>query len=398
MRLINTSNLKLSEFYDFEIPKYAILSHTWGSEEVSYQDWCSPNPPYNAGYWMIYRFFNLCRRNGYAWAWVDTCCIDKTSSAELSEAINSMYRWYQGRVCYAYLVDVPSSDDIDAEDSAFCLSRWFTRGWTLQELVAPKTVYFHSVDWVKIGQRGEHSETVSRITGIPQRLLVGQNYLYQYSVAQKMSWASKRKTTRVEDIAYCLLGLFDVNMPLLYGEGGKAFLRLQEEIMKTSTDHTLFAWLQSEESAANGSNYMDCGLLAPSPEFFAGSSRFVRQKDKTSRSLKPYSMTNRGLEIELSLCQPKEGTWYQLAILNCVSEELPYKNIAILLAPAPAPTTIRNDYFSQEAVLYEGDFVRIYCHRLEFLEYNNIASTLQMIYIRRGGATFIEEVDFEEVD
>ena len=167
MRLINTLTLELSEFYDFEIPKYTILSHTWGKEEVSYQQWCWPDLPYNVGYWKIYHFCNTCRRDGYEWAWIDTCCIDKTSSAELSEAINSMYRWYEDKVCYAYLVDVPSSDDVNVETSAFCLSRWFTRGWTLQELIAPKTVYFYSEDWVKIRQRGEHSEVIARITGIP---------------------------------------------------------------------------------------------------------------------------------------------------------------------------------------------------------------------------------------
>jgi Heterokaryon incompatibility protein (HET) len=215
MRLINTSTFQLSEFYDSEIPKYAILSHTWGNEEVSYQEWCTRAFRNKAaGYAKIYNFCLICQGDGYEWAWTDTCCIDKTSSAELSEAINSMYRWYDRKVCYAYLVDVPSSDDIEAEDSAFALSRWFTRGWTLQELIAPVAVHFYSKDWIKIGERGEHSVVVARITGIPQRLLMGFEFLHKYSVAQKMSWASKRKTTRIEDIAYCLLGLFDVNMPL----------------------------------------------------------------------------------------------------------------------------------------------------------------------------------------
>jgi hypothetical protein len=244
-------------------------------------------------------------------------------------------------------------------------------------------VYFYSEDWVKIGQRGEHPEVIARITGIPQTLLMDPIDLFQYAVAQEMSWVSKRKTTRFEDIAYCLLGLFDVNMPLLYGEGDKAFFRLQEEIMKVSTDYTLFAWF-----LPHGSQRMDCGLLAPSPEYFAGSSRFVRQKARARRILKPYSMTNRGLEIELELCQREEWSRYQLAILNCISEDSPSKNIAICLARSGYNET----YVGRKVVLYEGDFARIYCHKLEFLEYKNVASTPEKIYIQRG-AMFYEEVD-----
>jgi hypothetical protein len=189
-----------------------------------------------------------------------------------------------------------------------------------------------------------------------------------------MSWASKRKT-RIEDVAYCLLGLFDVNMPLLYGEGDKAFLRLQEEIMKASTDHMLFAWFQS-----GGLGWVDCGLLTPSPEYFAGSSRFVRQKVRADWSLKPYSMTNRGFEIELELCQMEAGSGYRLAILNCISENSPSKNIAICLARSG----YNEAYVGRKVVLYEGDFARIYCHKLEFLGYNNVASRSEKIYIRRG--------------
>ena len=243
MRLINTFTLELSEFNDSEIPKYVILSHTWGSEEVSYKDWYMQSSYKKAGYRKVHNFCKICCRNGYKWAWVDTCCIDKTSSAELSEAINSMYRWYSGKTCYAYLADVLSGDEIEAEASAFCKSRWFTRGWTLQELIAPATVYFYSRDWVKVEEKYGRRKIVARITGIPETLLEMPSDLYHYSAAQKMSWASKRKTTRIEDTAYCLLGLFDVNMPLLYGEGEKAFFRLQEEIMKITPDHTLLAWV-----------------------------------------------------------------------------------------------------------------------------------------------------------
>lgn len=191
------------------------------------------------------------------------CCIDKTSTAELSEAINSMYRWYQkAQVCYVYLADVDFFDPVIEQwkdhgwaskhimapkKSSFVNSRWFTRGWTLQELLAPFDVRFYSRTFTPLGSKHELCLLLSYITGIskpalePRLPLSGTNPL-GFSVATRMSWAAKRQTTRVEDIAYCLLGLFDINMPLIYGEGEKAFRRLQEEIMKSSDDQSLFAW------------------------------------------------------------------------------------------------------------------------------------------------------------
>ena len=173
------------------------------------------------------------------------CCIDKTSSAELSEAINSMFRWYEkAKVCYAYLSDVSGDANLKKDVSEFVGSRWFTRGWTLQELVAPKSVLFYSrryTGWHFLGTKEDLCDHISAVTGIDTDTLYGAG-LELASVARKMSWASHRETTRVEDTAYCLLGIFDVNMPLLYGEGKKAFLRLQEEILRSSYDYSLFAW------------------------------------------------------------------------------------------------------------------------------------------------------------
>src|SRR2546421_7862846 len=148
---------------------------------------------------------------------VNTCCIDKTSSAELSEAINSMYRWYQGSmVCYAYLAGVPPKaldPQNGIERSEFSRSRWFTRGWTLQELIAPPMVIFLDQEWQEIGTKSSLHGTISTITGIPSNILLGGD-LESASVAQRMSWASKRETKRVEDVAYCLMGIFGINMPL----------------------------------------------------------------------------------------------------------------------------------------------------------------------------------------
>ena len=169
--------------------------------------------------------------------------IDKRSSAELSEAINSMYTWYaNAEVCYAYLSDVSESAAIDGAGSECARSRWFTRGWTLQELIAPRSMVFYSANWTKIGEKSNSiSPLLSTTTGIDADILTGDRELETASVAKRMSWAARRTTTRTEDLAYSLMGIFSVNMPMLYGEGAKAFISLQEEIMKASDDETLFA-------------------------------------------------------------------------------------------------------------------------------------------------------------
>ncbi|KAK3300585.1 heterokaryon incompatibility protein-domain-containing protein [Chaetomium fimeti] len=250
MRLLNVHTRTIGEFLsDSEVVRYAILSHTWAEEEVTYEDFQTLSADAlraKKGYAKVVDCCWQAMADGYNWVWVDTCCIDKRSSAELSEAINSMFRWYQNAaVCYAYLADVPSQVDRDpfSLDDHLARARWFTRGWTLQELLAPKDVVFYGRDWEKIGDKLSLSKNITEITGICRSDLRSFSSSSPRSVAARMSWAAKRETSRTEDIAYCLLGIFGVNMPLLYGEGKKAFRRLQEEIMKAyPTDHTLFAW------------------------------------------------------------------------------------------------------------------------------------------------------------
>lgn len=186
---------------------------------------------------------DFARANGYQYIWIDSCCIDQASSSELSEAINSMYHWYaRADVCYVFLVDVPTGEDHQLEGSCFRRSRWFSRGWTLQELIAPLHVVFLSKDWINIGSKRERASLVTDITAIPFNALLHAESLDKFSVAQRLSWASKRETTRVEDQAYSLLGIFDINMAPLYGEGDRAFRRLQEEILRRIPDQSLFAW------------------------------------------------------------------------------------------------------------------------------------------------------------
>ncbi|KAF2201152.1 hypothetical protein GQ43DRAFT_448996 [Delitschia confertaspora ATCC 74209] len=211
---------------------------------------------------MIISACQQARQDNLAYVWIDTCCIDKSSSAELSEAINSMWRYYErSAMCYAYLDDVDvfdplrgghgvsnasdgSSEELTSkqvdliDEKDLARSRWFTRGWTLQELIAPARVAFYIKGWNFVGYKATMGRKLERITGIGTEILMEHwPKLDTVSVARRMSWAAKRETTRVEDMAYCLLGIFDVNMPLLYGEGEKAFVRLQEEIMKDSDDH-----------------------------------------------------------------------------------------------------------------------------------------------------------------
>jgi hypothetical protein len=244
MRLIHGETLKLVEFNDNNIPPYAILSHTWGLEEVTFQDMSMDLPNEarqslssgvkGASYKKIEYCCAQATKDGLEYSWVDTCGIDKSSSSELSEAINSMFRWYSNAaVCYAYLSDVHL---ITEEISP---SRWFTRGWTLQELIAPRNVKFFTSNWELIGTKESLSSSIASITGIDVETLLDPSSLSSASVARKLSWAAERQTTRTEDVAYCLMGIFDVNMPLLYGEGEKAFIRLQEEIIKENDDQSL---------------------------------------------------------------------------------------------------------------------------------------------------------------
>ncbi|KAI0670844.1 heterokaryon incompatibility protein-domain-containing protein [Trametes maxima] len=227
----------------------------------------------------VWKACEVARRDGYRYLWIDASCIDKTSSAELSEAINSMYAWYAGAaVCYAFLHDVDDDEDPAWEGSSFRGSEWFTRGWTLQELIAPRIVVFLSKNWSFLGTKESLSEALVAVTNIHPDVLAHRTPLDDVSVGERMTWASGRRTTRPEDEAYCLMGIFGVNMPTIYGEGRQAFQRLQEEILKRIPDPSLFLWgrhLQLKSTALytftpnTASACSDCSLLAGSPQDFA---------------------------------------------------------------------------------------------------------------------------------
>lgn len=229
---------------DARLPPYAILSHTWasnGGEEVSFQDIEDGTGSHKAGYEKIQFCLEQAAADGIQYAWIDTCCIDRKDAVELSEAINSMFRWYQNaNRCYVYLADVSLDQDEELhrpDESLWTLqfrkSRWFTRGWTLQELIAPKDVAFFSKEATELGTKSTLESMVHEVTGIATSALRGFP-LADITVEERMSWAEKRNATRAEDEVYSLLGIFDISMPLIYGEGKpKALRRLYEEISKS---------------------------------------------------------------------------------------------------------------------------------------------------------------------
>ncbi|PMD30347.1 HET-domain-containing protein [Hyaloscypha variabilis F] len=321
MRLLHTKTLKLHEFFGTSIPPYTILSHTWDEGEVSFQELQSGSGESKAGYDKIRGCCEIAASDGFEYAWVDTCCIDKTSSAELSEAINSMYSWYRtSDVCYVYLADVLPNLDAKARDEAIRKSRWFTRGWTLQELIAPSSVIFYDSRWHELGTKESLEILISDITKIDGAVLRDADKIESFSVAQRMSWASTRVTTRVEDIAYCLLGIFGVHMPMLYGEGDHAFVRLQEEIMRTTADHSIFAWTRE------GSLH---GLLAHTPAWFRRSGDIVCSQSHVLTD-DSFSVTNKGIHLYLPT-RPTATPDLCLAVLSCHKIDKNMTNLGIYL-------------------------------------------------------------------
>ncbi|EJF60486.1 hypothetical protein DICSQDRAFT_87956 [Dichomitus squalens LYAD-421 SS1] len=357
---------------------YAILSHTWDERgEQTFQEVrdigerckrARTNPrddPQLSP--KIRECCRLAERHGLRWAWADSCCIDKNSSSELSESINSMYRWYSdAEECYAYLVDVPSDCVLTARDSAFRRSRWHTRGWTLQELIAPASFRFYSCDWEELGNRADLAELLQEITKIPREIFTRETRPSEHSVSARMRWASGRQTTRSEDEAYCLMGLFDVSMPTNYGEGEKAFMRLQYEIMRRDPDLSLFAWgytlacgsFRGQGLTLHPGKYVNSDwkfLLASSPHAFhlqvwyapnlglKAKQRYPPSRDKRGApsadaatvpfgrvELPRISITTYGIKLRLPVFEADGAT---VAVLLCVDPD--NNHLGLFLCPGP---------------------------------------------------------------
>jgi WD40 repeat protein len=367
----------LDEYEGQDIPAYAILSHTWGEGEVLFSD-VSPNPQHaflKKSFPKVENAAERARLDGLAYIWIDTCCIKKESSAELQEAINSMYDWYaRAVVCYVFLADFTYSiltQQDEAFEAALHCSRWFTRGWCLQELLAPDNVVFFSSDWTEIGTKASMAELIVSITSIDVEYLTRPQKIHSASVAKRMSWAAHRQTRRVEDIAYCLMGIFSVNLPMLYGEGTKAFLRLQEAIWERYEDQSLFMWANPHIAPDTPH-----GLLADSPVVFADSGpccSFDHEQGKSNLKI-----SSKGVRIQLQMQYAEKKCYY--AGLNC----------PVALDPGHATQNIACIYL-QKLDWGDEQFVRIHCNHLGHLRYNQ--GSLQSVFIPQQ----IHETDTEQI-
>ena len=388
-------------FCDDDFTGYAILSHRWIEQEVNYEEMNNlakmdkgelDEIRRRDGYRKILDSCKQAKRDKYEWLWIDTCCIDKRSSAELSEAINSMFRWYEkSGVCYAYLHDLgdesfPTARDEQKYPGFNGWPEWFSRGWTLQEMIAPSDVWFFNKNWKPIGDKTKLAPTLARITGVPEHILADGLRSNRPCVAQIISWAADRKTSRVEDRAYSLLGLLDVNMPMLYGEGNKAFRRLQLEIIQMSDDQSIFAWDYQKEEGRT------CNILADDPSRFRKCSEmelidpidFIKETigdrgkqlsadgvHDTDR-LSVFPVTNRGIQIWLPLRYLDDSDSVVEAQLPCRSKaQSPpvtiklvswkrnyYRHFTLLQSPKSVPE-FKSVYLRYQDVLHDSAIFEI---------------------------------------
>ncbi|KAF6811506.1 HET domain-containing protein [Colletotrichum sojae] len=319
VKLLNSTTIKIEEFFGSAIPKsYAILSHRWEDGEATYQEVGNERAmSQKPGWAKIRKTCSIARDRGFSYVWVDTCCINKQDFSELTEAINSMFKWYA-----------------DA-----------TRGWTLQELIAPNRVEFFDGAWNAVGTREELADAILHRTDIDVSILRERSYvtgmgvrehLDDFPVGVRMSWAAGRVTTRVEDRTYSLMGLFNVNMPLLYGEGDRAFVRLQEEIIKESNDMTLFAWTSDIGSIQYKGTR---GILASSPDNFEPPAYSTLVFTRRPELNPEFMATNKGVKISAetyrdsgSLRDLLDPEFYHILPLGCRwSRRAPGSELGILL-------------------------------------------------------------------
>jgi len=282
---------------DDALPPYAILSHTWGAdnEEVTFEDLTNGTGEDKPGYKKIRFCGEQAQQDGLQYFWIDTCCINRANYTELSQAINSMFRWYRNATrCYAYLSDV-SISAIELRDeniplpweSDFKRSRWFKRGWTLQELLAPSSVNFFSCEGKQLGDKSLLQHYIHEITGIAISALQGAT-LSQFTIDERLLWIDRRQTKLEEDNAYSLLGIFNVHMPLIYGEGrDSAFRRLREEIDKHSKDLECVQHLRQTDPRDDKKRIEETkgGLLEDSYHWILENSDFQQWRDNPQSRL-----------------------------------------------------------------------------------------------------------------
>ncbi|KAI1174135.1 hypothetical protein F4777DRAFT_411475 [Nemania sp. FL0916] len=297
MRLLDTTTFELrnGDQHAFRQEGYAILSHRWIGLEITFDDLSNYQAEFLTGRRPLRspqadKILGACstaRNQGIRWIWIDTCCINKRSATEEAESINSMFKWYrEAKLCITYLADVKRDPGLPVADPRIFKrthddrpSEWFFRGWTLQEILAPHDMQFYDMDWNYIGTKKAAANPLAYITGIDARYLTGAEHFREACIAAKMSWMAQRTTTREEDMAYSMVGIFGITMTPQYGEGRGAFMRLQEQLLTTHVfDESLFAWAMPHPSAGaeyglqrSGWGPGEWGLLAASASWFLGS-------------------------------------------------------------------------------------------------------------------------------
>ncbi|KAI0545175.1 HET-domain-containing protein [Xylaria curta] len=297
MHLLDTTTYELrsDNHLTFREEGYAVLSHRWVGQEITYDQLkdeieglrSDPAPARTPQLDKICRAAETARNLGIKWIWIDSCCINRVNTIEQTESINSMLKWYSdATICITYLNDVQKHESYGNALDTKCLdslerngpSIWFSRGWTLQELLSPQDMRFYDKDWNFIGTKTTLARVLEEITGIDKRYLTREERFETACIATKMSWMAGRTTTRVEDIAYSMLGILNINMTTQYGEGLRAFKRLQQALLSMSGDESLFSWKMPDRN--NRSKFIygsdqyiaweadEWSLLAPSPDWF----------------------------------------------------------------------------------------------------------------------------------
>ncbi|KAG2347895.1 hypothetical protein BDR05DRAFT_591395 [Suillus weaverae] len=221
-----------------DLLKYAILSHRWGESEPTFQDLNREG----AGYKKLEKFCAKAKEHGCDLAWSDTCCINKESSSEVDEAIRSMYMWYhEAYICIVHLAQTNSWDTLENDE-------WFFRGWTLQELLAPLRMrFYYGPTWTPLTQNPNDKDDTQVVRALHRATKIPENDLRNFRSGpnrawEKMSWAASRKTTRIEDVAYSLIGIFDITMTVAYGEGDRAFKRFMAELIEKCKEWQILVW------------------------------------------------------------------------------------------------------------------------------------------------------------
>ena len=312
MYLINVRSLELEEFGDETQVQYAVLSHRWQAGELIFEDTVRKQGhrylPVDQIPEKVQRCCRQAANDGLSYVWIDTCCINKTDASQHEEAINSMFSYYQNaEVCYSYHFDVPGV--------FLTKSELFKRGWTLQELLAPRKLVLFDRDWNKLGERLGLADQISNTTGIPSHVLRDAfvpNADTRLLAAETISWAQGRSTGRAADKAYSLLGLLDINMPMLYGLRERAFLKLQEAILLEHDDYSVFAW--------NGVRPGNPSLLADSPDCFQ-TGVFGQALINTNRVRRDRNVTSDGVTLDINLAPWQSRVYVAYLDIELAEEE-----------------------------------------------------------------------------